>query len=183
MPNAISKLFAVILAILVLYYVPTYQIYKKQEDLAYLNTYETVTAFVDNVRMKGYITPQMYEDFQKKLIIGDVLYDVEMTHKHKLYVPVFSDPANPNSFTGEYQVQYSEYYETQILDVLYGDPTKSIEQRTYKLENGDFFSLYVENKTKFKSTMILDFLTGAISKDNEVVVSVPYGGMILNEDY
>lgn len=183
MPNALSKVFAVILAVLVLYYVPTYQIYKKEEDLAYVNTYEVVTEFVDNVRMKGFITPQMYEDFQSKLHIGNVLYDVQMVHQHKIYSPVYTNPGDLNSFTGKYEVQYDEFYWEQIEPYLFGTASSTdYKERKYKLENGDFFQVYVENKTKFKSTMLFDFLTGGLSSD-AVVISIPYGGMVLNEDY
>lgn len=183
MPNALSKVFVVILSVLVLYYVPTYQIYKKQEDLAYANTYQVVTEFVDNVRMKGFITPQMYDDFQAKLHVGDVLYDVQLVHQHKVYSPIYSDPSNANSFTGKYDVQYDEFYWEQIEPYLYGTASSpDYKERKYKLESGDFFEVYVENKTKFKSTMLFDFLTGGLGSDG-VVISIPYGGMVLNEDY
>lgn len=166
-----------------MFYYPAYQTFEKEEDIAYLNTYQVVTEFVDNVRMKGYITPKMYEEFQQKLHIGDVLYDVEMVHKHKYYHPVYSDPSDPNTFTGEYVIEYDEYYWEQIKEQLFGDSTVPYEERMYRLEEGDYFGVHVKNKTKFKSTMLLDFLTGNIGDDNSERVSVPYGGMVLNEDY
>jgi len=166
-----------------MFYVPTYQNLEKQEDIAYLNTYQVVTDFVDNVRTKGYITPQMYEDFQQKLHVGDVLYNVEMVHKHKYYHPVYTDPSDPTTFTGKYVVDYDEYYWEQIKEQLYGKNAGPEEDRMYKLEEGDYFGVYVENKTKFKSTMLLEFLTGKIGDHDPVVISVPYGGMVLNEDY
>lgn len=184
MPNIVSKIVAIIFAIVVMLYVPTYQNYKKQEDLAYLTTYQAVTNFVDNVRMKGYITPGMYEDFQADLNVGsEVLYSVEMTHKHKLYTPVYTDPANINSFTGEYQVQYDDYYLEQIQEYLFNDGAVPYEERMYRLEKDDFFQVVVKNKTKFKSTMLFDFLTANIGESNPVVIYIPYGGMVQNEDY
>jgi hypothetical protein len=182
MPNIISKIFAVILAVVAMFYIPAYQIYKQEENFTYVNTYEAVTDFVDNVRMKGYITPKMYEDFQQKIHVGDVLFEVEMLHQHKIYSPVYTDPQDTTSFTGEYQVHYDEFYGKQIKDVLYGDSSTPMDERQYKLENGDFFQIYVENKTKFKSTMLFDFLTGGLGSD-PVVISIPYGGMVLNEDW
>ena len=183
MPNPIAKIFAVILITFMLYY-SFYQIYKKEEDLAYINTYQVVTEFVDNVRFKGFITPKMYEDFQAKLHTGsDVLYDVEMVHKHKVYVPEYTDPTNPNSFTGKYLVTDDEFYWEQIKKVLYDNPSVPYEQRIYKLETDDYFEVYVENKTKFKSTMLFDFLTMNIGESNKVVISFPYGGMVHNQDW
>ncbi|UZN01249.1 hypothetical protein OL548_34420 (plasmid) [Lysinibacillus sp. MHQ-1] len=83
MPNAVSKIFAIILMV-VLFYFATYQNYKKEEDLAYINTYNSVTEFVDNVRLKGFITPSMYEDFVNSLHTGNqVLFNVELEHQKK----------------------------------------------------------------------------------------------------
>lgn len=183
MPNAISKIVSVILAVLLLFFVPVYQNYQKQDDLAYQTAYQAVTNFVDNVRTKGYITPQMYEDFERDLSVGSILYRVDITHEKKIYTPVYTDPTNPASFTNKYVVDYDEYYWEQINPFLF-DETSPIpkKERMYKLSAGDFFSVYVENKTKTKSTMLFDFLTGGLG-GNDVVISIPYGGMVLNEDH
>ncbi|WP_066298028.1 hypothetical protein [Bacillus sp. FJAT-29937] len=185
MPNPISKVVTVILAVLLLYYVPTYQSYQKQDDLAYQVAYQAVTKFVDNVRTKGYITPQMYEDFQRDLTVGSgsILYRTEIVHEKKIYTPVYTDPTNPASFTNQYVVDFDEYYWEQIHPFLFDEssPTPK-EQRMYKLTAGDFFSVHVENMTKTKATMLFDFLTGGLG-GNDVVISIPYGGMVLNEDY
>lgn len=184
MPNPISKIFAIILAALVMFYLPTYQNYKKQEDLTYVNTYKTVTEFVDNVRMKGFITPSMYEDFVQSLHTGtDVLFDIEIVHSQKVYTPIYTNPSDMTTFTGEYQVDYQEYYWDQIKEPLFGESSVPYEDRIYKLQSGDYFDVYVENKTKFKSRMLLDFLTFNAGNHNDIVISFPYGGMVLNQDW
>lgn len=181
MPNAIVKILAVILMTGMFYYA-TYQNYKKEEDLAYINTQNTVTEFVDNVRLKGFITPSMYEDFVTSLHTGnEVLFDIEIEHQKKQYTPVYKDPSNPNSFTGEYQVQYTGIYWEQIKKILF-ESNVPYDKRIYKLENGDFFNVYVENKTKFKSTMLFDFLTAGAGSDGPEI-ALPYGGMVLNQDW
>ncbi len=184
MPNTISKFIASLIALGVLFLFPTYQNYKSQERLANLNADIVVHDFVDNVRMKGFITAAMIEEFQQKLYLGDVLYDIEMVHKHKIYTPVYTNTSDLNSYTGEYTVDYDEFYDTQILDYLYGNNgSPSGSNKMYKLEKDDYFSVYVVNKTKFKSTMLFDFITFNASSDNSEVISIPYGGMVLNEDY
>ncbi|MBD8523757.1 MULTISPECIES: hypothetical protein [Bacillati] len=184
MVNPVSKIVAILLAIVVMIYLPTYNTFEKEEDLAYLMADQAVSDFTDNVRMKGYITPSMYEDFVQRLHVGSpVLYKIEMTHKHKVYTPVYSDPANINTFTGKYEVQYDEFYQDQILDYLFKNPAGPNEQRMYKLEKDDFFQVVIENKTKFKSTMLFDFLTFNAGESNTPVIYIPRGGMVLNEDY
>lgn len=185
MPNPISKVFAVILAVLLLFFVPVYQSFHKQEDLAYQSAYQAVTDFVDNVRTKGFITPQMYEDFQTNLAAGSgsISYKTEIVHEKKVYTPVYTDPTNPASFTNQFVVDYDEYYWDQIHPFLF-DESSSIpkKDRMYKLNAGDFFTVHVENITKTKATMMFDFLTGGAGGNN-VTISIPYGGMVLNEDY
>ena len=182
MPNPIIKIFAVFLAVLLLCFA-VYQSYQRQEDIAYENAKQAVHDFVDNVRMKGFITPKMYEDFQSKLSIGDILYDIEIVHEKKVYTPVYTDPANPATFTNEYVVDYDEFYWKQISSFLYGENLSTpIEERMYKLTAGDFFKVHVENKTKTKATMLFNFLTGSLG-GNDVSISITYGGMVLNEDY
>lgn len=182
MGNTISKVFAIILAVLVMFMMPTYQNYKKHEDLAYLNTYKVVTNFTDSVRMKGYITPEMYKEFSLALHNGtNVLFDIEMEHQQKVYNPVYTDPTNPNSFTGEYRVDYESFSAAQINKVLF-ESNEPYDKRMYKLQQDDYFYVTVRNKTKFKSTMMLDFLTANIAGNDEVIY-FPYGGLVLNEDW
>lgn len=184
MPNFLSKFIASFIALGVLFVFPTFQSYKAQERMAALSADIAVHKFVDNVRMKGFITAEMIEDFQRQLHIGDVLYDVEMVHRHKIYTPVYTNTSDLNSYTGEYTVDNDDFYGAQIMDYLFGDSGSGpIELRMYKLEKDDYFEVSVENKTKFKSTMLFDFITLNPPSDNEVVVSIPYGGMVLNEDY
>ena len=185
MPNAISKVFAIILAALVMFYFVTYQNYKKQEDLAYIHTYQEVTKFVDSVRMKGYITPKMYEQFELGLHQGnEILFDIEILHEQKKYQPVYTNGTafQPATFTGKYQVQYDEYFKQQLFDVLY-DESVPYNQRMYKLQKDDYFTVTVQNKTKFKSTMLLSMLTGGAAGTTDTTLYFPYGGMVLNEDW
>lgn len=182
MPNAFEKVMSMIFfALLILYSI--YQNYKIQDDLAYQNAYNTVTQFVDNVRTKGYITPKMYEDFQNELDIGNYHFDIEMEHKQKIYTPDYTDPKDTNSFTGEYVVDYDEYYKDQIENVLYRDTSKPTDERMYKMQQDDFFSVSVENQNKTNASMIFDFLTNNAGDAKGNSIDVSYGGMILNEDY
>ncbi|MBO0589272.1 MULTISPECIES: hypothetical protein [unclassified Sporosarcina] len=183
MPNAFSKVFVVILLVIMIIFIPVYQSYKAQDDLAYQVAFQAVTNFVDNVRMKGYISPQMVEDFESSLEIGSYLYKTEYVHQKKVYTPVYEDPTNPATFKDEYIVTKDEYFKSQILDYLYKEPNKKPKNdRKYLMTVGDTFNVNVENMTRTKASLLFDYLTGG-NRGNGVVISIPYGGMILNEDY
>ncbi|WP_338657284.1 hypothetical protein V6B14_22290 (plasmid) [Sporosarcina psychrophila] len=183
MPNIISKVFAVILLVFVMIFVPIYQSYQRQDDLAQQVAYQAVTDFVDNVRTKGYISPKMIEDFETRLELGSYLFKSEFVHEKKVYTPIYTDPTNPATFTGDYVVDYDEYHKGQIMPYLFTESSSVPKQdRKYQMTAGDFFFVNVENMTRSKSSMLFDFFTGGNSGDGVTIV-VPYGGMVLNEDY
>lgn len=182
--NALSKITAFFIAILLLFIIPLLNNFEHQDDLAELNTQNAVTRFVDSVRNKGYITPKMYNEFVTELEQTKYVFDVELTHEKKTYYPVYTDPADASTFTGEYIVDYQNYYSKQILDVLFPKSDLPLEHdsRVYKLTEGDFFTVDVKNKNKTNATILREFLTFGHTSNN-VIIHFPYGGMVHNEDY
>lgn len=178
-PNAIKAIFSFILLVFVLFYLPTYGTYVKQKDLMYMNTKQATSDFVDNVRYKGYISDDMYEDFLFRISLSDILFNVEIEHHKKVYNPVLTDPTDPSTFTGDYKVSYDEYFTEEIKENLFSETGNNI----YKMEKGDYIKVVVNNTTKLKSSIMFDFVTGSPGDDGISEIYVPYGGVILNEDY
>lgn len=183
MANPLSTIFAVMLLVIAVVFVPVYQSYQKQDELVYLNAKKEVTELVDTVLTKGYITAKMVEDFETKLEVGDYIFRTEFTHARKVYTPVYTNPRQASSFTGDYVVQYDEFYKDQIMTVLFDNnqPKKKYD-RKYYLSVGDTFTVNVENINRTKSSMIFDFLTVSNTGDVAKIV-IPYGGRVLNEDF
>ncbi|MFM9280873.1 hypothetical protein [Paenibacillus jiagnxiensis] len=166
--------FAIILACLLLYFYPMLAAYQQQDQIAYNLAYQATTNFVDSVRNKGYITPTMYNDFMRELGSSN-LYDVQMEHKAKQYNPIYEDPEDDSTFTGQTDVYYDARYTDSILKTL------SSGSRYYMRE-GDFFSVTVRNTNTTKATLMQDFLNNGYTSD-PTRIYIPYGGIILNEDY
>jgi hypothetical protein len=57
--NSILKVFAVIIAILLLYIFPISAAFDRQDDVSELVVLRATTSFVDAVRDKGFISPSM----------------------------------------------------------------------------------------------------------------------------
>ncbi|GKS12950.1 hypothetical protein YDYSY3_39500 [Paenibacillus chitinolyticus] len=183
--NYFGKIFVVIVAALLLFIWPVSEVFERQDDIAHLTAYKAVTTFVDAVRNKGYISPQMYNDFVLELSKTGNVYDIELEHQHKRYNPVYSDPANPGTFQNTFKVDYEAFYRNQIMPILFpSDSTaaKTDESRKYKFTEGDYFAVVVKNKNKTNAGQMRDFLNGGISSDNTRIY-IPYGGMVTNEDY
>lgn len=182
MPNAISTIFAVLLLIVGVIYVPVYQTYQKQDDIAYQQAYLVTNEFVGNVRTKGYITPQMVEEYESALEISTYMYKTEFVHKKKVYTPIYTNPKVQSSFTGEYVVNYEEYYKPQIKPILFNEGQGvSKKDRKYYLSEGDFFKVSVENINRTKTSMLYNFFTNGDEDISRIMVSA--GGMVMNEDY
>lgn len=178
----ISKIILIILFTLMVFN-GVYNQYKMQDDIAKQNAFQVVSNFVNNVRTKGYISPTMIEDFERDLQLGSYLFKTEFKHQKKVYTPVYTDPTNPASFTGEYVVDMDEYYKTQIMDYLFEEPNSIPKaERKYLMTEGDFFYVEVQNMTRSNAMMLFDAFTNNTEGDG-VFIFIPNGGMILNEDF
>lgn len=185
MADYFGKIFTVFLAVLLLYIWPTSDALERQDDISYLAAFKSVTTFVDSVRNKGYISPDMYSDFEYQLSLTGNIYEIEIEHKHKRYDPIYLDPSDPTTFQNRFNVNYEAFYKEQILPVIFPNNSlpKSDDSRKYKLTVGDYFSVKVKNKNKTMAGQLRDFLNGGLGSENNTRILIPYGGMVTNEDY
>ncbi|MCM3130599.1 MULTISPECIES: hypothetical protein [unclassified Paenibacillus] len=180
--NYFEKVFGLILALALMFIWPISNSLNKQDDISEIVVLNSVTQFVDSVRDKGFITPTMYNQFSDQLTLTGNTYDIQMEHLHKRYDPIYSDAGE---FLGGYNVNYEGFYNAQINEKLFPrTSTDGIDHpnRVYKLAAGDFFNVTVKNTNRTAATLINDILTNTINSPNSKIV-IPYGGMVLNEDY
>lgn len=179
--NSFSKVFAVLIAVLLLYLYPISAAFDQQDDISELVVLKATTTFVDAVRDKGYLAPSMYNDFMEAIAATGNTFDVRMEHGSKKYVPVYDDPTRPDTFRGSYEVHYDAFYNAQILPVLFPNSAvvKDDPTRRYKLRVGDTFAVTVKNTNRTPGTILFDFLNQAISPNEKIFI--PYGGVVRNE--
>ncbi len=183
MSNALSLTAAAIVACLLLYIYPIGKSYEQQDQIAYSIAYKAVTKFTDAVRSKGYITPVMYNDFMAELETSGNLYRVELQHDRKLYNPIYADPADPSSFQTDFEVYYQSSFSEDIMEVLFPDNATPAADpaRRYLLKQYDYFSVKVANTNTTKAGLVKNMLH--LSDSDAARILIPYGGMVLNEDY
>lgn len=177
--DTISKAFVLILAILLLYIYPLSDSAAREDDLTRVIAFETITRFVDNVRDKGVLTPAMYDQFEKELAASGQEFDVRIEHKHKRYVPVYDDQGR---FTEKYTVEDENFYNAQILPVLFPENTLPPDHtdRMYRFGTGDFFAVSVRSLSRTPAVVWQDALNGTNTPGGQLFM--PYGGMVRNED-
>lgn len=179
--NSFIKIFAVLISVLLLYLYPISTAMDQQDDISELVALRATTVFVDAVRDKGGITPMMYNDFMNALAATGNSFDVQMEHDSKKYVPVYDDPTRPETFKGNYEVQYDAFFNAQILPVLFpgNQASKDDPSRWYKMRAGDSFAVVIRNTNRTAGTLFFDFLNNANSPNEKIVI--PYGGVVRNE--
>lgn len=180
MGNALSKITAALLAVLLLFLFPAWQVAQRQEDLRYLAAYRALVQFTDAVRNKGFVTPTMYEEFVRELETTGGGYDVELEHRHKAYHPEYDDPADPTTFLNDFTVVYDAYYTSDILQVMFPAGTGQ-KGAPYELQEGDFFAVTALDRSRSPYDILAEFLYPGAGETYPSLLT--YGGMVLNEDY
>lgn len=182
MDSSFSKILGVFIAVILLFAYPLYQQAQRQDDLSQIVVHSAITAFVDAARTKGYVTPQMYLEFNSKLGATGNQYDIQMEHLHKKYHPEYSDPADPGSFQKSFSTYFDGHYTSEIMSVLFPVKGGAASDKRYYMSAGDFFTVKVKNINRTMATVLQDFLIAGNTGSN-VKIYIPYGGMVLNEDY
>ncbi|MCR8642099.1 hypothetical protein NV379_05455 [Paenibacillus sp. N1-5-1-14] len=181
--NALSKVFALLIALLLLFVYPLADTFEKQDDISSLVAITAVREFVDAVRDKGYITPTMYNDFSKAVHATGNTFNIQMQHDHKRYNPVYTDPLLPGTFQNDTNVDYDQFFTDQIMVKLFPNENYPLDdkRRMYKLSTGDYFKVNLLNTNRTQASVMWDF----INNDNtaRAKIMIPYGGMVRNEDY
>jgi len=177
--ESLSKIFALILAVLLLYIFPIENMLTRQEDVTRVFVLNETTKFVDSVRNLGYITPLMYMQFTQKLSATGLTYDIEMEHMHSSVNPVYIDPVDITSFQHDYSFHYMVTYTDEIKETLFPEPPTTGENRYY-LSKGDYFNVSVSNRTRTIAAKVQEMLIMADLPTKRIIIN--YGGMVRDEN-
>jgi len=119
MESSLQKIIAAIVGIMILFIIPVYIAFEKADDVSYNLVLKLSQNFVDNVRDKGYISPEMYSDFVSGLYATNNSYDVELEHVKKRIDPViYIYEKGENLTPGRllHTLDYATYYDDYIED-------------------------------------------------------------------
>lgn len=180
--EAVSKVFTIILAVALCLMFPLYDHFYKADLITYNYVYNETISFVESVSDQGKITPETYNIFLNKLHQTGRFYEVEFEHYAKRVSPLYTDPTNVNTFTGDIFTYYDGYYTETILGKMFdGASTIPIDdkRRHYMMSRGDKFSITVKSTSRSASEIMRDAFTGRVSTGESI--NIAYGGMVRNE--
>lgn len=103
MDSNIQRVFSILLSVIIFFLFPLYVTFEKKDDISYALSLRMTYNFVNNVKDKGYISYDMYNDFVNELGVTSNLYDIKLEHKRKKYEPaIFSYDDLYNQILGKF---------------------------------------------------------------------------------
>ncbi len=172
-----SKIAVIILGMLFLFYMPTLVISQKLDNSVQTYVDDCVQEFVNESRSTGYISTQNYLKMIEQLDNTEIIYNISITHSKRVVVPRYNDEG---VFTGEYDVVYNDFFKDEIEAVLFYTETSesaySVNNK-YKMNNGDYLQVTIQNESDTFGTKILSFIS---STGNGKKILTTYGGHVGN---
>lgn len=171
MKEFFSDSIAIVIVLVGLFVLPMVFLAERQDTITQSLVYTKTVNFVQEVQEQGYISQEMYNDFTRELDNTGLIFNIEMEHVHDVISPVFSDDGEAVIATTSFD---SSRYEGEILDKLYS------ENGVYYLEQGDYFTVTVSNRSRTLNQNFLKIFSQASTKYSVIAT---YGGRIRNEKY
>ena len=178
MEDNIQTILAIIISAFLLFIFPVYMAYEKKDDVSYALAVRYTQNLVDNVRSKGYITKEMYDDYSARLKVTGNSYDIEMTHEYKRYDPItnyYTKDENDNLvlLKTSTQKERSEYIqklkeEAKLSGLVNSEDIneyikgKYEEQKIYKIED-----TYKVTNQKYTS----DYIKSILYSENKLIMA------------
>ncbi|MBR3280393.1 MAG: hypothetical protein IKI57_00920 [Clostridia bacterium] len=172
MGDSLSIIFAVIVALVIMFIVPLVDTWELQDNLSYVVTYAAVTDFVDTVRNTGYLSLDNYQSFVSTLSSTGNRFAVSMEHR-AFNSAISADMIKNNN---KYMSAYLNTYTNTILDTIINGDAEG--NHIYKLDKGDYFYVTVKN-TNITQASIVNSL---VAKDNSnFKIGCAYGGLVWSQ--
>ena len=129
MSDAFSKIFAIMLAVVMMYIVPVFYMREESDRLKQTYVLETVISFVDSVRNTGILGQDNYNRLVDELRGLKDIYTIELTHcTHSL-----------DDVDGESYYFADEYYNSQIFEYFENG-------EDYLMAKADYLKVVVKNQ-------------------------------------
>jgi len=184
MDGPLWKVLGFFLAAVLLFLVPVLYMLERQDSIAYTVVFTETNRFADAARDTGYITPEMYNDFVRRLNATGCTFEIHIQHLRTMVIPVYREKGQTSEFTGEYEVVRISQGEDAILSVLFPDDSSADEHdksRRYEMKAGDLLFVEVRNKGKTMATALRDMMLFTDTKTPTLFVRA--GGLVRNEAY
>lgn len=184
MDSPVWKILGFFLAAVLLFLVPVMNMLERQESAAYTVVLAETNRFADSARDAGYITPNMYSEFVRRLNATGCIFEIRIEHVKSTISPVYRQNGSVLEFTGEYEISRIVQDQDAIMSVLFPDipgPDVFDRARRYEMKAGDLLFVEVKNIGKTMVTALRDMILFSVTQYPTLFVRV--GGLVRNEAY
>lgn len=135
------KIAALLLSVVLLFVVPMYLSFERQDELIRHMIESDVRQTSDKIREIGYVDESLLNELEQELNATGYSYDLELEHLEKRF----------SEEDGQLKVFYEGTYTEDILAVIAGG-------QRYTCHIGDFFYIKVVNKTQTNANLLRKLL-------------------------
>lgn len=143
---------------------------QKQDAITLIYVTNETSKFVDSIKNTGFLSRTMYMDYINKIDNTNNLYNIEITHSHKIVEPIYDETTG--IFLDDFDTYYINTYQDEIFDAF-------DQGEDYYFSHGDYISVTVVNRTKTLATKLMELLYHIDIQEEQILVT--YGGMIRDE--
>ena len=164
MEDSLSIIFAIIVALIIMFIVPLMDTWELQDNLSYTVTYAAVTDFVDTCRNVGYISLDSYQAFQQTLLSTGNTFAITMEHRDQKEIPLVND-------AGEVEMMRTAFYNTYTSQIEF----ELYQNHIYKLDKYDYFFVSVKNTNTTQASIINQLVA---DDSSNFKIGCAYGGCV-----
>lgn len=168
--DSFDKIVGILISVILLFLVPLMYLAQKQDVITQLFVSNKTTQFVDSIKNTGFLSYDMYLSFMKQMESTNNIYNIELTHAHKVIEPVYDETSN--NYMEDYIIHYYNTYQDEILSEI-------SSKGEYRFNQGDYVSIKIENKNKTYATRLQNMIFN--TNINKGQIFITYGGMIRSE--
>lgn len=168
--DSFSSIISIFVAVIIIFIYPLLYLAQKQDMITEVYVSNETTYFVNNLRNKGYLSLEMYQNYIDNLSATRNVYDVKITHSKKMVNLEYDEETKV--FLDKYYTSYIEYYEDEIIEVL----DKGMD---YSFSQGDYVNIKVVNISPTLAVRIMRALYRTNIATEQILIT--YGGLIRDE--
>lgn len=176
MEDTLTTIIGIGISFVLMFIFPLMTVADRGDDVSQLTVNVATSEFVNDVRVLGYITSDMYSKFINDLETTGNRYNVQLELKIKDENPARKTVENNSNYPGENA--YYSIYTSQILDQIGIGKDDANANNKLVLKEGDIFSVNVNNVNMTISQQLKNFFYRVVGRDTYVIASSQSGQVI-----
>lgn len=190
MEDTFATLVGVMLSVFLLILLPLYNMFERQDDIAYEYVLKTTTQFTDEIRYKGYCSYDMYNKLLDNLVLSGNMYDISVEAHKQIY-----NKSKDGTIVTNTEIDYTNQFLNVLSNTRYeasnpiyvymmdSDPNyysnllknSNIKSRVYLLNVGDYIYVKLKNSNITQATIFFNMVAG---DTNPIKINIGYGGRV-----